>query len=46
MCIRDRLMDKRQSADEVHKLLAEEIQHLEEEVAARVDHIKSLAKKL
>ena len=40
------LMDKRGSTDEVHKLIAEEIQYLEEDVAARIDYIKSLVEKV
>ena len=42
----EQLMDKKGSSDEVHKLIAEEIQHLEEDVAARIDYIKSLVEKV
>ena len=42
----EQLMEKRGSTVEVHKLIAEEIQHLEEDVAARIDYIKSLVEKV
>ena len=42
----EKLMDKRDDADEVRKLIAEEMLHLEEDVAARIDYIKSLIKKI
>lgn len=40
------LMDKRESTDEVRQLIAEEVQHLEEDVAARIEYIKSLVEKV
>ena len=42
----DRLMDARDSADEVRKLIAEEMQLLEEDVASRINYIKSLVAKV
>ena len=40
------LMDKRDDADEVRLLIAEEVQYLEEDVAARIDYIKQLVSKV
>ena len=40
------LMDKRESSDEIRQLIAEEVQYLEEDVAARIDYIKSLVRKV
>ncbi len=42
----EHLMDKRDSSDEIRKLIAEEVQHLEEDVSARIDYIKSLVSKV
>jgi hypothetical protein len=42
----EHLMDKRDSSDEIRHLIAEEVQHLEEDVAARIDYIKSLVSKV
>jgi hypothetical protein len=42
----EQLMDKRDSAEGVRQLIAEEVQHLEEDVAARIDYIKSLVEKI
>ena len=42
----EKLMDNRVSAEGVRSLIAEEIAHLEEDVAARIDYIKSLVKKV
>jgi hypothetical protein len=39
-------MDKRDDADEVRLLIAEEVQYLEEDVAARIDYIKQLVSKV
>ncbi len=40
------LMQTRESSDEMRKLVLEEIQALEEDVAARGDYIKSLVEKI
>ena len=42
----EHLMDKRDSSDEIRQLIAEEVQHLEEDVSARIDYIKSLVSKV
>ena len=42
----EQLMDKRDSAEGVRQLIAEEVQHLEEDVSARIDYIKSLVEKI
>ncbi len=42
----EQLMDKRDSAEGVRQLIAEEVQHLEEDVSARIDYIKSLIEKV
>ena len=39
------LMDKYESAEEVRALIADEVRHLEEDVAARINYIKSLIDK-
>ena len=42
----EHLMDKKVSSDEIRQLIAEEVQHLEEDVSARIDYIKSLVSKV
>ena len=42
----ENLMDKRDSVEGVRQLIAEEVQHLEEDVAACIDYIKSLVEKV
>lgn len=42
----NQLMDERGSSVELHKLVAEEIQLLEEDFSARIAHIKTLVGKL
>ena len=42
----DELMDAKDKAEDVGKLIAEEVRMLEEDVAARIDYIKSLTKKV
>ena len=40
------LMDQKENADEIRKLILDEIHTLEEDVAARVSYIQSLVKKI
>lgn len=42
----ERLLKKKSSKDDLKKLIAEEVQLLEEEAALRLEYIKSLIKKL
>ena len=42
----DDLLDTRYTADQARALIAEEVQHLEEDVAARISYIKSLVEKV
>lgn len=42
----EHLMDKRDDTNKVRQLIAEEVQHLEEDMAARIDYIKQLVSKV
>ena len=42
----NRIMKKKESKEDMQKIIADEVRSLEEDVALRIDYIKSLVKKL
>lgn len=42
----NRIMKKKETKEDMHKVIADEVRLLEEDVAVRIDYIKSLVKKL